>query len=66
MFKNKTAVVTGAAKGIGYGIALELAKGGANVVLADIDETINQKFAQEIEETTKSKCLAVKCDVSKK
>ena len=30
MFNNKTAIVTGAAKGIGYGIALALAKGGIN------------------------------------
>ncbi|MFA6552158.1 MAG: SDR family NAD(P)-dependent oxidoreductase [Candidatus Paceibacterota bacterium] len=66
MFKNKTAVVTGAAKGIGYGIALTLAKGGANVVLGDLDDSVNENSAREIEKQTKSKCLAVKCDVSKK
>jgi NAD(P)-dependent dehydrogenase (short-subunit alcohol dehydrogenase family) len=66
MFKNKTVIVTGAAKGIGYGIALALAKSGANVVLADMDESSNEKSAKEIEEATKSKCMAVKCDVSKK
>jgi 3-oxoacyl-[acyl-carrier protein] reductase len=66
MFENKTAIVTGAAKGIGYGIALELAKGGSNVVLADLDEEANQTAAREIEEKTGSKCAAVKCDVSKK
>lgn len=66
MFKNKTAVVTGASKGIGYGIALDLAENGANVVLADIDQTTNEKSAQEIEEKIGAKCLAVVCDVSKK
>lgn len=66
MFKNKTAIVTGAAKGIGYGIALALAKDGANVVLADMDEEVNFKSAVEIEEKTGSKTFAVKCDVSKK
>jgi 3-oxoacyl-[acyl-carrier protein] reductase len=66
MFKNKTVIVTGASKGIGYGIALEFAKAGANVVLADIDQSINENSAKEIEETTKSKCIAVPCDVSKK
>lgn len=66
MFENKTAIVTGAAKGIGYGIALALAKDGANVVLADMDKTINEESAQKIEEETGSKCLPVQCDVSKK
>ena len=66
MFKNKTAIVTGAAKGIGYGIALELAKGGANVLMGDLDKDANEKAAVEIEKITKSKCLAVSCDVSKK
>lgn len=33
---GRTALVTGAAAGIGRGIAIELARGGANVVVADI------------------------------
>ena len=33
MFKDKVAVVTGASRGIGRGIALRLAKGGAKVVV---------------------------------
>src|ERR1035437_8680579 len=66
MFKNKTAIVTGAGKGIGYGIALALAKGGANIVLGDLDNSANEKAAKEIEELTKSKCVAITCNVSKK
>jgi NAD(P)-dependent dehydrogenase (short-subunit alcohol dehydrogenase family) len=66
MFKNKTAIVTGASKGIGLGIALALAKEGANIVLADIDQATNEKSANEIEKETGSKCLAITCDVSKK
>lgn len=37
-FKNKTAIVTGAASGIGAAIARDLATFGARVVLADTDE----------------------------
>jgi len=66
MFNNKTAVVTGAAKGIGYGIALELAKGGTNVVLADLDKTTNETAAKEIGEKTGAKCIAVQCNVAQK
>jgi len=66
MFTNKTAIVTGAAKGIGYGIALALAKDGANVVLGDLDSVANENSAREIENITKSHCVAVTCDVSKK
>ena len=34
--KGKNAIVTGAARGIGRGIALKLAEAGANVVLVDL------------------------------
>jgi NADP-dependent 3-hydroxy acid dehydrogenase YdfG len=35
--KGRRGVVTGAAQGIGHGCAAELVRGGANVVLADLD-----------------------------
>lgn len=37
-FKDKTAVITGAASGIGYGLAEKCIAEGMNVVLADIEE----------------------------
>lgn len=37
-FKDKVAVITGAASGIGQGLAERCAKEGMNVVIADIDE----------------------------
>ncbi len=45
---GKTAVVTGAATGIGEGIAMLLASAGANVVVADIDQVGAQRVAASI------------------
>lgn len=46
--KDRTALVTGAASGIGAACARELAKLGALVTVADIDEAGAQSVAQEI------------------
>ena len=47
-FDGKTAIVTGAARGIGRGIALELARRGSNVVIADVDEESAREVVAEI------------------
>jgi meso-butanediol dehydrogenase/(S,S)-butanediol dehydrogenase/diacetyl reductase len=47
-FRRKTAVVTGSARGIGRGIALELAARGSNVVIADMDEESAREVVAEI------------------
>ncbi len=39
-FKNKVAVITGAAQGIGHGVALRMAKEGAQLVLVDRSELV--------------------------
>jgi meso-butanediol dehydrogenase / (S,S)-butanediol dehydrogenase / diacetyl reductase len=63
--ENKTAVVTGAGQGIGKGIALALAREGANVVISDINIKEATKVVREIEELGR-KSLAVKTDVTSK
>jgi 2-deoxy-D-gluconate 3-dehydrogenase len=45
---GKVAIVTGGAKGIGYGISSRLAEAGAKVLLADLDGETAQKMAQEL------------------
>ena len=49
-FGGKTAVITGAASGIGRGLAYGFAKQGMNIVLADIDKENLVKVAKELEE----------------
>ncbi len=45
---GKVAVVTGGAKGIGYGISYRLAEAGAKVLVADLDEQTAQATAKEL------------------
>lgn len=40
---GKVSIVTGAASGIGFAIAHGLAKEGANIIIADIDEKVERK-----------------------
>lgn len=68
-FKNKTAFITGASRGIGKAIALRLAKEGANIVIAAKSIEENPKLggtifsvAQEVE-SAGGKALAIQCDI---
>ena len=45
---QKTAIVTGGGRGIGRGIVLELARAGADVVLADVDLESSERTAGEV------------------
>ncbi len=61
--KNKVAVITGAAQGIGRAIATTLAQQGANVVVADIQLEKAETTAKEIMAETGQKVIAVHVDV---
>jgi citronellol/citronellal dehydrogenase len=68
-FKDKTAIITGATRGIGKAIALRLAADGANVVIAAKSVEENPKLggtiysaAEEIEKAG-GRALAVQCDI---
>ncbi len=60
-FKNKVAIVTGAAQGIGEGVAIALAKEGAKVVLADRSDVVDE-VAKKLDKL-KAKYLVVKVDL---
>lgn len=61
--KNKTAIVTGSAQGIGKAIALKLAGAGANIVVSDVNLEAAEATAKEIEGLG-VRSLAVKCNVA--
>ncbi len=61
--KDKVALVTGAASGIGKALATELAGNGAHVVLADVNESGMEDTCGEIEGIG-GKALAIRTDVS--
>lgn len=63
--KNTTALITGAARGIGKVTALFLAKEGANIILNDIDEEAGQQASQEIQSKTGAKVSFIKANVAR-
>ena len=61
-FNGKTALITGAGRGIGKTIAVKLAKFGSDIALADMNP-INNDVLKETEENG-TKCLSYKLDVT--
>src|SRR3990167_2826770 len=64
MLKGKTALVTGASRGIGNSIAFELAKEGADII---VNYASSNKKAEELVDKIKklgNKSIAIKADVS--
>ncbi|WP_294924749.1 SDR family NAD(P)-dependent oxidoreductase [uncultured Paracoccus sp.] len=62
-FDGKTALVTGAASGIGAAIALDLGRAGALVIVADLNESAAGKVAEQIR-AEGGKALAAGGDVA--
>src|SRR5712692_367144 len=63
-FDGKVAIVTGGGNGIGRACALELAAGGASVVVADVREKDAAAVEAELR-AAGSRAAAVACDVSR-
>lgn len=61
---SDAAIVTGAAQGIGRGIAEELARLGASIAIADVDVEGAESTAAEIEAAYDVDTVAIECDVA--
>ena len=64
VLSGRTALVTGAGRGIGRGIALRLAREGATVIVADADEINTAQVTEEIR-ALGSRALPLRLDVRK-
>lgn len=63
LLENKTAIITGGARGIGRGVAIEYAHEGANIVIADINEQGSQE-TKKILSSFEKQILVVKTDIT--
>lgn len=69
LVENKTAVITGASSGLGRAMALRFARGGADVVVADLRSEPREGGTpthEMISETTDAAGVYVDCDVTDK
>jgi NAD(P)-dependent dehydrogenase (short-subunit alcohol dehydrogenase family) len=62
-FSSKVVLITGAAQGFGKGLAEELAKRGALLVIGDVKEEAVNRVAAAID-ASGERIIAMKCDVS--
>ncbi|CAF3604736.1 unnamed protein product [Rotaria sp. Silwood1] len=64
---SEIVLITGAASGLGKGIAQRLAHLGCTLVLWDIDEVSNARVAEDLNTATNSnRIYAMKCDLTNK
>ena len=62
-FDRRVAVITGAARGIGFGIARRFASEGASIAILDLDEVAAQEAAGRLELADGAQAIGVGCDV---
>ena len=63
-FRDRVAVVTGAASGIGYAMCERFAGEGMKVVLADVEEAVLGAAAEKLE-ARGARTLAIRTDVTR-
>ncbi|PUA81031.1 SDR family NAD(P)-dependent oxidoreductase [Nocardioides currus] len=63
-FDGRVAVITGAARGIGFGTAQRFASEGASIAVVDLDESAAQEAAAKLELVDGARAIGIGCDVS--
>jgi 3-oxoacyl-[acyl-carrier protein] reductase len=63
-FDGRVAVITGAARGIGFGTAQRFAAEGASIAILDLDEGAAQEAAARLEMVGDAKAIGIGCDVA--
>ena len=63
-FEGRVAVITGAARGIGFGIARRFASEGASVAVLDLDEAAAREAAGRLELQGDARAIGLVCDVT--
>ncbi len=63
-FDGRVAVITGAARGIGFGTATRFAEEGASIAIIDLDESAAADAAGRLSLVDGAKAVGIGCDVS--
>jgi len=63
-FDGRVAVITGAARGIGFGIAQRFASEGASIAVLDLDEASAQDAAGRLQLPDGARAIGIGCDVA--
>lgn len=63
-FDGRVAIVTGAARGIGFGIAQRFAAEGASIAILDLDEADAVAAAGKLDLTDGARAIGIGCDVA--
>ena len=66
LLDGKVAIVTGGAKGLGYGISRCMAKEGASVLITGRDGVATEKVAAEIREEFGTQAIGISADMRNK
>ncbi|EMH6402939.1 3-oxoacyl-ACP reductase FabG [Providencia rettgeri] len=65
LVKDKVAIVTGSARGIGFAIAQVLAEEGAKVVISDLAMSSGEESAKQLQEQG-NQAIFIPCDIAKR